>query len=304
MKTIKIWLAVIVVAAITFFVIQSFADTDKPDEIKQSGNQFIDLIQHEIKALQLKPDNQFCKQYYNEVNYHIDDYYKGSRLGKSKIENDQWKENLSKQLYAAYADKFVKQAFYVFSRSEWQGTALEFIRNEYQMLQSSPFLERNSSIDRRFNEIGAILSKYDEIASFISSCRNFSINSTGLSDPFPFPLVTNNISRASVYRHTKLGNSYVNNCTRLHNELKEVPAMLFYAHVRYLDRMITSWSNMFANYSSQKAYADGLYRVVERKLDELDNNIYDLSNFDTEYMRLKQKWQADGSKAYDHFSSE
>ncbi|HQJ40915.1 MAG TPA: 2-amino-4-hydroxy-6-hydroxymethyldihydropteridine diphosphokinase, partial [Exilispira sp.] len=60
--------------------------------------------------LQQKPDNKFCKEYYNEVAYHIDDYYKNSRLGKSTLENDQWKDNLSKLLYAAYTDKFFNQA--------------------------------------------------------------------------------------------------------------------------------------------------------------------------------------------------
>ncbi|MBK8300413.1 MAG: hypothetical protein IPK90_08185 [Chitinophagaceae bacterium] len=169
MKAIKISLAVIVVAALAFFVIRSCVATDKVGEIKSSGNQSIDKIQQEIKALQQKPENKFCKDYYNEVAYHIDDYHKNNRLGKSTLENDQWKESLSKQLYAAYADKFIKQAYYIFNRSDWAGNDLSFIRKEYRALQSSPMLERDNPVDRRFNEIKMIFNKYDEIAGFISS---------------------------------------------------------------------------------------------------------------------------------------
>src|SRR5688500_13408485 len=104
MKIIKIGLSIIVVAAITFFVIRTFVTTDNLDEIQQTSNPFINKIQQEIKALQLKPENKFCKDYYNEVAYHIDDYHRNHRLGKSNVENDQWNDNLSKQLYAAYAD--------------------------------------------------------------------------------------------------------------------------------------------------------------------------------------------------------
>ncbi|MBK7181457.1 MAG: hypothetical protein IPH89_00190 [Bacteroidetes bacterium] len=302
MKTLKISLALIVVAAITFFVIRSFVAPDKVEEIKSSGNPFIDKIQQEIKTLQLKPENKFCKEYYTEVSYHIDDYHKNSRLGKSKLENDQWKENLSKQLYAAYTDKFIKQAYYIFNRSDWAINDLSFIRNEYRTLQSSPMLERNSPIDRRFNEIKSIINKHDEITVFIASCKGFSYSQKDLDMQFPIVDVSSKISKAISYRNNRLENSFVNNCTRLHSGLNEIPQALFRAHVKYLDNMINTWSNMFTNYNSQKAYVDGIYSPLENKIDELDNNIYKVSDFSSEYDRLKEKWQNDGTRAYNHFN--
>lgn len=303
MKAIKISLAVIVVATITFFVIRSFVSTDQVGEIQQSGNPFTDRILQEIKALQLKPDNKFCKEYYTEVAYHIDDNHKNSRLGKSKLENDQWKENLSKQLYAAYIDKFIKQAYYIFNRSEWAGNELNFIRNEYRTLQNSTMLERNSPFDKKLNEIKMIFNKYDEITGFISSCKGFSFSSIGLDIAFPYDDVKNKISAANSYRYNRLGNPYINNCTRLHSELKEIPQVLFRTHVRYLDKMISSWSNMFTNYNTQKAYVIGIYSPLENKIDELDNDIYKISEFSSEYSRLKNKWEADGTNAYNYFNS-
>jgi hypothetical protein len=303
MKIVKISLVIIVVVAISFFVIQSLISTPTVGQTRPPANSFVAKIQNEIGAIESKPDNAFCKDYYNEVMYHIDDFYKNSKLGKTKLENDQWKENLSKQLYATYAGKFIRQAYFVFNHSDWDGNNLNFIRGEYPVLQNSPLLEKNGAIDKKFNEIKGIFSKYDEISAFISSCSGFSYSTEKLSDTYPLAEISQNISRASSYLDNKLGNAYLNNCTRLHSELKEIPKILFYAHVRYLDNMIKSWSNMFSNYSSQKAYADGLYRVIENKIDELDNDIYNVSDFDSEYSRLKEKWQADGTKAYNYFGT-
>jgi hypothetical protein len=164
-------------------------------------------------------------------------------------------------------------------------------------------LERNSPIDQKFNEIKMIFSKYDEITGFISSCKGFSFSQTGLDIPFPYNDVKNKIYAANSYRDNRLGNSYVNNCTRLHNELKEIPQVLFRAHVRYLDNMISSWSNMFTNYNTQKAYVSSLYTPLLNKIDEMDNDIYNVSEFSNEYSRLKNKWEADGANAYNHFNS-
>jgi hypothetical protein len=301
MKVIKISLIVIVLVVIVFFVARSLVKPDRVDKIRPSANSFVGRIQNEIKGIESKPDNAFCRDYYNEVAYHIDDSHKNSKLGASKLENDQWKDNLSKQLFAAYTDKFIRQAYYIFNGSDWNGNDLNFIRSEYHELQSYSMLERNGPIDKKFNEIKGIFSKYDEISAFITSCNSFSNSNEKLSDSYPVSEISQIISRASNYLDNKLGNSYLNNCIRLHNELRDIPKILFSAHVRYLDNMIKSWSEMFSNYSSQKAYADGLYRVIESRIDELDNDIYNVSDFDSEYSRLKQKWQADGTKAYDYF---
>jgi hypothetical protein len=292
-----------VIAAIIFFVNRSFVTTEKVDEIKQSGNPFVDKIQQEIKTLQVKPENRFCKEYFAQIAYHVDDSYRNQRLGKSKLENEQWKEILSKQLYAAYTDKFIKQAYYVFNSPEWIGSDLNFIRNEYQSLQKSSMLERNSPFDQKFNEIKMIFNKYDEITGFISSSKGFSFSQTDLGIPFPYDDVKNKIYTANSYSDNHLRNSYVNNCTRLHSELKEISKILFRAHVRYLDNLISSWSNMFSNYNTQRVYVSEIYIPLKKIIDELDNNIYEVSEFNNEYSRLKNKWEKDATNAYTYFNT-
>jgi hypothetical protein len=152
---------------------RSFVSTGKVGDIQRSGNPFVDKIQLEIKELKQKPENKFCKEFYAEVVYNLNDYHKNGRLGKNTLENNQWKENLSKQLYAAYTDKFIKQSYYFFNQSNWASSDLGFIRNEYRALQNSPLLERNSPIDKRFNEIKIIFNKYDEITALFHHAKAF-----------------------------------------------------------------------------------------------------------------------------------
>jgi hypothetical protein len=263
-------------------------------------NQFTRRIEQEIDSLGKWPDSKFCKDFYKEAGYHIDDYYEQGRLGNTPSENDQWKENLTKNLYSAYADKFVSQAFYVFRNSEWIVEDLKFIRSEYQTLRKSKLLEKGSPVDKKLAEIQTIFSKYDEIVGFISVCRNFSYSASGLFDRFPISEAQDKISRAKIYRDSRLGNEYINHCTRLHDGLNEIPQVLFRAHVRYLDVKINNWSDMYSNFNSQSDYANNLYKPLKNEIEALDNDIYHVANFDREYNRLSNKWSADNTNAYNY----
>ena len=271
MKAIKISLAVIVVAAIAFFVIQSLVITDKTGGISLPQNQFTKRIKQETDSLGTFPNNKFCKEFYEEVNYHIEDYYKNQRLGNSPSENNQWKDNLSQNLYSVYAEKFIHQAFYVFSSSVWKIEDLKFIRSEYQTLRKSNLLEKGSPVDKKFTEIQTIFSKYDEITGFISACRGFSYSGSSLFDKFPLTDAKSKISRAKTLQNNGLGNEYVNNCTRLHDGLKEIPQTLFRAHVRYLDNKISYWSGKYSEYNSQSEYANLLYTPLKSEIENLND---------------------------------
>jgi hypothetical protein len=303
MKAIKISLAAIVVAAIAFFVIRSIVNTGGIGKISLPENQFTNRITQETDSLGRLPESKFCKDFYREVSYHIDDYAKQGRLGTNESENRQWKEHLTKNLYSKYTEKFISQAFYVFRNSEWKTDDLQSIRSESATLQKSALLEKNSSVDKKLTEIKQIFSKYDEIADFISACKGFSYSSSYLSARFPIADTQTKISRARQYLNNGLDNAYVKNCTRLQEGLKEAPQALFRAHIRYLDRKIDKWSNMYSNYNSQSDYANNLFQPLKRELDLLDNNTYRASNFSGEYSRLLGKLNADSQRAYNYFSS-
>lgn len=307
MRVLKIGIAILVVSAIAFFVIRSLVLVDRKENIPLPKNQFTERIEKEIDSLSNFPNSKFCRDVYDYVQYLIDDYYKPNpphhpygRLGNSQSENDQWKENFTKNLYSIYTDKFIKQAFYVFNGSEWNAEDLRFIRCEYQILRRSKLLEKGSPVDKIFDEIQAIFLKYDEISSFISTCNGFSYSDYSLSDRFPILDVKEKISRAATYRNNLLENQYVSHCSRLNDRLKEIPQVLFRAHVRYLDNKISQWSDLYSNYSSQSDYANNLYKPIKSEIDALDNDVYKVANFDKEYQKLSDNWSADNIKAYNY----
>jgi len=301
MKAVKISLAVMVIVAIAFFVFRSSERTEEVGEIQQSENTSVVDIQAKITELSQKPHNRFCKDFYDEIAYYIDDDYKNGKFDDNQSNNEQWKNNLTKQLYSAYADKFIGQVLYVFNRPKWESSDLSFIRSEYTRLQRSPLLERGSPVAKRFNEIKTVFDKYDEIRSFIASCKSFGYNRTGLYDKYPMSEVSGKIAQAKTYRENRLGNSYVNNCAALHSELDEVPQILFQKHVRYLDNVMNAWRGKYVGYNLQKTYVSNLYKPIADKIDELDNDLYNVPNFRREYSRLKTRWTTDARNAYSYF---
>lgn len=312
MKAIKIGLAIVVIGAIAFFVIKSLGSTNELEEVLPPQNAFVERIQNEIDSIKAQPDSEFNKSIYNDITYLIDDHYKPhppqypyGRLGDTQWENDQQKKNLSRNLYSAYVNKFLEQAFYVFKNKEWNSADLAFIRSEYKELQDSPYLESGNPINSKFGEIKGIFDKYDEVNRFISSCNNLSYpNEPSLNDKFPINDVRSNLDQAKTYRNTKLGNSYLNNCQRLHIALNAIPQTLYDKHYKYLDNKINHWSGMYVGYNSQKAYTDNLFTPLKNEIELLDNSLYQITDLSqNRYDRLIAKWNKDANSAYDNFSS-
>jgi len=309
MKTLKISLVVIVLAAIATGIFYGRQRIDPPPIINPNKNLFTNKIEEQIEQLKAKPDNKFCKDYYNEVAYHINEFYKPAppnypygRFGDTQSENDKTKKNLESNLYSAYTAKFIKQAKYVFRHSEWKQENLKFIQEEKNELKRSKFLVPGSNVDKEFSDIQIVLNKYNEIVSFISSCKNFSYSGTAISDRFPITEVQNKNKYATNLLKNKLDHILVNNCARLHNDLKEIPQILFRAHVRYLDNKISHWSNMYSHFNSQSDYANNLYRPLKAEIYELDIEIYSkFSNFTSEFNRLLRKLEFDSQNAYTYF---
>jgi hypothetical protein len=308
MKAVKITLAVIVLTVIAIAIIWGIMQVGDGREIQAPKNQFTKGIELKIDSLKNMSESSFCDSLNNEIKYYIEDDYTNNRLGSNKSENDQWKTNLSTQLYAAYTDKLIKQAFYVFKGSEWELKKLNFIRDEYQVLQKegylSGMLEKNSNPDKKLNEIKSIFAKYDEITNFINSCKTFSFsNYNDLYAEFPISTVANKITRSKEYLSNKLENDYAKNCERLETNLSKVDQILFNAHVKYLDNKINHWNGKYINCRSQKDYSDNLFTPLKNEIDKLDNEIYNgntISNL--EYSKLELKLKKESTAAYNYFN--
>jgi hypothetical protein len=302
MKTIKISLAVIVVGIIAFFIANSLIFSQEMDKIPPAENQFTKYIEQQIITLEKLPENKFNNIPYNDANYQIDDYHLNKRLGKNKLENDQWKDILSKNLYAVYTGKFIKQAYYVFNRNDWSLGDINFIRKECTTLRKSEFLEKGSPVDNSLAKIQQILGKYDEVNAFIAYCKGFSYTDYSFNSSFPLSTVKQKIARAELYKNNKLENNFVNNCFRLHNQMNDIKQSLFNAHYRYLENKFKNWQDLYSEYTSFNEYKNNLLTPLSKELDLIDNDLYNVRDFDNKFDSLYNLLTTDSRNAYKHLS--
>jgi hypothetical protein len=298
MRKIKIGLTIIAISIISFIAWQSYMDTPPPPPPPPPPkNQLIKGIEHDIDSVKTLPESRFCDVFFREINARIENWHAEGRLGDNPSDNDQWKENLSRDLYTVYADKFTNQTLYVFRGHEWAINYLNFIRLESRTLIASKRLAPGP-VREKFGEIQTVFNKYDEIVGFVSSCKNFYY-----SAPDDILAVKSKISRTEAYRNNHLENEYVNNCTRLHNQLNEVPQALFEAHVRYLDSQIKNSLGKYSEYESQGEYVAKFHKPFLDEIKALDNEIYKVDNFNSEYRRLTNKWNNELEVSFDHIYS-
>ena len=305
MKSIKIIIGVSVLAIMIFFVLKWFVNISPPIPPPPPTNQQTEFIETEIDSLKKMPDNVFCQNFYLEIQACISDYHNEKTLGKSKSDNDQWKEILSKNLYSVYAPKFAEQAMYVFTRSEWNTAYLSFIRSEESTLRSSSYLDPDSPVASSFKTIREILAKYDEITGFISTCNSFSYSSIELSDRFPDVEVSDKISKSRIYLENNLDNRYVNNCTRLKIDLIQIPKNLFDKHISYLNKKINYNGRRYTEYFYHSDYSKMIYTPLRDQVDDLDNGMYDIdvNGFNDGYNSLDGSLRSYNSEAYDYYKN-
>lgn len=304
MKTIKIILAIAAVAVIGFLVWKWFVKLEEPVEPIPPTNQYTVRVLREIDSLRKARTDVFCKKFYEDIQYRIDDYHKQGFLADNTEHNNQWQKILSKNLYSAYAPKFVEQALYVFNGSEWKIENLSFIRKELNILQNSAYLEQGSAFENSFKNIRTILSKYDEIAGFIASSSYLSY-SNGIDDLFPIHDASAKIQQSKTHLSNGLGNRYVYNCTRLKDGLREIPQKLFNKHVGYLRSKIQLNSGKYSDYASQSNYSAVIYTPLSNQINSLNNDIYGVSesSFDSSFRSLEELLNTDNRNANNYFRS-
>ncbi len=303
MKVLKISLVVIAVAIVAFVCIMIGGRMVDPPHPPIPDNQFIKSIKKNIDSIKTLSSSRFCGDLYEEIDYQIKYDYKKGHLGDTANgDNEQWRDILQKDLYAAYASKFVEQVMYVFNGHVWEINDLRFIREELKKLRVSGYLEKNSPMDKDFKKIQIALSKYDEINGFISGCRNYTCRANDLTSSFPD--MGDKVRMARVYLSTDLGNEYVSNCDRLRENLAKVPMWLFEKHVTYLECKIRQYAGQYEEYTSQKHYSRVVYQPLLDQILDLDNNVYGINHSEInrkkgELASLLDKYN---DRAYDEFN--
>lgn len=295
-KIIVTLLAIVILAGSVFYSIEYM---DKPGAIAPGGSPYVSIIEKEIKQIQDSPIDRFNRQDYNKVYFHISEYHKLGKFGKTPLQNDEWKKNLEEILFGTYADLFLKQADYVFKQSAWSIEHLKLIQNETNNLISSKYYINNTPRAVALNKVVAILNKYYEISAFIASCQSYAFKDYRVIVKFPVSEVNLMIARANSLRQS-LGSYLLNNCARLHNGLKEVPSNLYQAHIRYLDNKTTQLKDRYGDYPNQKTFYQEMFTPVLEEIKGFDNSLYKSPTYQTDLNRIKLKWEAENQKAFMH----
>lgn len=306
MKILKISLAVLVLAVLGYFGWNNVIKIKPPIDTIVPVNQFTDKVKAETNALSKMPNSQFCNDTHRHILFLIEDFYNDGLLGKDSVDNLRVKDILSRNLYATYSAKFIEQAFVVFSGSEWDVRKLNFIRQEKNFLAMSPYLKKPSQVNDNLIKIQQILTKYDEITSFITSCQNYTFSTMNPDINFPITESNKRIEQANNYLNNSLGNTYVNNCTKLHQGLKEINIYMFNAHTLYLKKSINEWAGKYRDpdiCKSQRDYSENIFNPLKKALDLLDNSVYNVNNtsFNSAYDLLLTMLNADSKEAFKFF---
>jgi hypothetical protein len=305
MKFLKIVLAILAIIGIVLAIYFGYTKTTEVDSTDLPENQFTRRVSQEIKDISNQPDNRFCKDTYDLVKYHIDDYASMNRLGASltdSVGNQQNQQFLLKTLYSAYADKFIVQADYVFRGNVWSGADLNFIKAEDNRLRSygrqQGYLQTGSSVDKDFSRIIRTVDSYSSEVAFINECNSFSFNNRDLESRFPIDKAQAIISDSKSHL-SSLG--VVKNSDLVREGLSKIPDKVLSVHVSYLNGKINLWKDMYMYYATLAAYRTNLYDKLKTEISQLDNSMYSGLNASSQKSRLLNTLEADNSAAAAYF---
>lgn len=305
MKTFKIILAILATIGLGIAIYIGYTKTTEIDVVGLPENQFTRRVNQEIIEISNMPVNQFCRDAYDIVEYHIDDYASINRLGADQndsLGNRQNQQFLCKILYSTYVDKFIAQADYVFSGNAWPKNDLNFIDTEAKYLRSiglnCDYLEDSSSVAKELLRLTSTINSYASEIAYINKCESFSFNNTDLETFFPIQKGQSIINESKSHLST-LG--ILRNCEAVKNGLSNIPQIVFSAHVNNLANKLSEYKEMYMYYATLAAYKTNLYDLLNNQISQLDNSMYSGLNVSSQKSRLLKNLKKDYDAATTYF---
>ena len=149
MKYVKLSIVIAVILGIV--VIATTQKADKAIDIQPSTEKERTVMKYIHDKIINAPDSKFCPNAYDEILKTINLFFENETTNKKTYTNE---------LQYEYTEKFVKQAMYVFDRSEWKSSDISTIRKEHKRCLS--FSPNNSDL----KTITTILREYDNLQKF------------------------------------------------------------------------------------------------------------------------------------------
>lgn len=307
MKYLKIFLAILAAIGICLAVFWGYTKTTMVEDIDRPENQFTRRVNQEIIDISNKPENRFCKDAYDIVKYHIDDYASINRLGAAPSDtlgNSQNQQFLFKTLYSTYAEKFIAQADHVFNGSAWPSGDLSFIKSETSRLRSvgkqHGCLEANGTVDKDLSRLIRTIDSYYSEVAFINECKSFAYSNVDLGNRFPITRAETIINDSKSHL-TSLG--IVKNSDAVKTGLAGIPDKVLSVHVAYLTRKLNEYEGMYMYYNTLRAYETHFYDNLKSEISQLDNSMYSGLNATSKKTRLLNSLETDHRAASSYFQN-
>lgn len=305
MKYIKIFLAILAVAAVCLVIYFGYSKTTKIGTVDLPENPFTRRISQEIEAISSKPVSRFCKDAYKITKYHIDDYASLNRLGADSLDisgNSQNQKFLYKTLYSTYVDKFISQADYVFKGNAWTNDDLSFIKSEINSLRTegrkNKFLESGGVVDKTFIRMSNTIDSYYNEIKYINECKNFSFGEIDIEKRFPVDRAKNIIDGSKEHL-SSLG--VIKNSDAVRKGLESIPERVLTVHVSYLNDKFNEYKQMYIAFNTLGAYKTNLYDVFKSEISQLDNSMYSGLNVAAKKTRLMNNLDNDYQGAIQYY---
>ena len=297
MKYLKIFLAILAAIGIGLAVYFGYTKTTTVEDIGRPENQFTRRVNQEIIDISNKPESRFCKDAYDIVKYHIDDYASLNRLGATPTDtlgNSQNQQFLFKTLYSTYAEKFIAQADHVFKGSAWSSGDLSFIKSETSRLRSvgkqHDCLEANGTVDKDLSRLTRTIDSYNSEIAFINECKSFAYSNVDLDKRFPIDRAASIINDSKSHL-SSLG--VVKNSDAVKTGLTGIPDKVLSVHVAYLTKKLNEYKDMYMYYNTLRAYETNFYDNLKSEISQLDNAMYSGLNASSQKSRLLNSLEAD-----------
>lgn len=307
MKSLKIILAILAAIGIGLAVYFGYTKTTVVDEIGLPENQFTRRVNQEITDISNKSESRFCKDAYDIVKYHIDDYASINRLGATLADtlgNSQNQQFLFKTLYSTYAEKFIAQADHVFKGSAWSGGDLGFIKSEAGRLRSVGkqynCLEANGTVDKDLSRLTRTIDSYNSEIAFINECKSFAYSNVDLDKRFPISRAESIISDSKSHL-SSLG--VVKNSDAVKTGLTGIPDKVLSVHVAYLTKKLNEYKEMYMYYNTLRAYETNFYDNMKSEISQLNNSMYSGLNASSQQTKLMNSLEADHKAARSYFQN-
>jgi uncharacterized protein YqgQ len=259
MKYIKTTLITLGVIA-TLILISQFNSkkTDEVGEVNLKTNAFVESIKQQIELIKQSDKKTFSKKLYEQTIYSINDSEKNTKISR------QWAQNLRQQTEFIYHDKFIQEANYFFSKSEWPVYEISFIEQELNRLYQSKLIDNKKEL----NKLKAVLNEYNSDLVFITSSNQYSrTNSVSdLSAVFDVEKVKSIIQKAATMYKT---NSVLKNNRVLMEQLSNVKKLMYQKHLDFLSEKIQLVENQ--NFIFYNGYYDYYNKVNIPLFDEINN---------------------------------